>query len=150
MSPPLGRVQAALARREGGAPGMAGDGARGVSRRGVIGAARGDTQIATPGAIAWLSASWAFAGGRGGGDRRGRSGSPRAQRARQGDDRGLQLPTLGALRRLRALAIAARIAPGREHEGRRGRRLRGEERVFFLVVRPPPKSPLFPYTTLFR
>src|SRR5437870_2805682 len=30
---------------------------------------------------------------------------------------------------LRALAIAARIAPGREHEGGRGRRLRSEEGV---------------------
>src|SRR5713101_4507492 len=74
------RDQAALAWREGCARGMARDGARGVSRRGVFGAARGDTEIATPGAIAWRSASWALAGGRGGGDRRGGSGSPCAQR----------------------------------------------------------------------
>jgi hypothetical protein len=35
------------------------------------------------------------------------------------------LPAPRPLRMLRALAIAAGIAPGREHEGGRGRRLRG-------------------------
>src|SRR5882724_10817472 len=129
MSPPLGRVQAALARREGGAPGMA-RGARRVSRNGVFDAATGDSEIATPRAIAPLSASCALAVGRGGPDRRrGRSGSARAQRALQGNDSGLQLPAPRALGILPALTVAARIASGREHEGGRGRRLRGEERV---------------------
>jgi len=109
---------------------MARDGARRVSRKGAICAARGDTdEIATPGAITSLSASWALAVGRGGCDRRGGRCSQRAQRARQGDDRSLQVPAPRALRMLHALAVAARIAPGREHEGGRGRRLRGEERV---------------------
>src|SRR6266571_1991790 len=98
MSPPLGRVQAALARREGRAPGVARDGARRVVRKG-------------------------------GRDRRRRSGAPRAQRARQGADCGLQWPTARPLRMLRALAIAAGIVPGGEYEGGRGRRLRGKERV---------------------
>ena len=48
---------------------------------------------------------------------------------RQGGDRRLQLRAARALLMLRALAIAARIAPGREHEGGRGRRLRSEEGV---------------------
>src|SRR2546425_11251871 len=108
MSPPLGRVQAALARREGRAPGMARDGARRVSRKGAMCAARGDTEIATPGAITWLSASWALAVGRGGRGRRGGGGARRAQRARQGDDRSLQLPAPRALRMLHALAGAGR------------------------------------------
>src|SRR5882724_3948676 len=129
MSPPLGRVQAALARREGGAPGMA-RGARRVSRNGVFDAATGDSEIATPRAIAPLSASCALAVGRGGPDRRrGRSGSARAQRALQGNDSGLQLLAPRALGILHAPAVAARIAPGREREGERGCRLRGEERV---------------------
>ena len=75
-------------------------------------AARGDTEIATPGAITWLSASWALAVGRGGRDRRGGRCSRRAQRARQGDDRSLQLPAPRALRMLHALAVAARNSSG--------------------------------------
>ena len=59
MSPPLGRVQAALAWREGGAPGMVWHGARRVSRNGGICPATGDSERATPGAIARLSVSFA-------------------------------------------------------------------------------------------
>jgi hypothetical protein len=46
-----------------------------------------------------------------------------------GQRRDLQLAAPRALLMLRALAIAAGIAAGREHEGGRGRRLRGEECV---------------------
>src|SRR3989442_11645664 len=128
MSPPLGRVEAALARREGGTPGMARyrGTARWISRRTGIWAATGDTDIATPYEIVRLSGSWALAVGADG--ERGR-GAPRAQCVRQGGDRRLQLRASCALLMLRPLAIAARIAPGREHEGGRGRRLRSEERV---------------------
>jgi hypothetical protein len=52
-----------------------------------------------------------------------------AERLGERDDGGLQLPAPRAVRLLSALPIAAGIAPGREHEGRRGRRLRDEERV---------------------
>src|SRR2546428_10996824 len=98
MSPPLGRVQPALARREGHAPGMARDGARRVSRKGAICAARGDTdEIATPGAITSLSASWALAVGRGGWGRRGGGGVRRGARAREGGRRRREGPGPGAL-----------------------------------------------------
>src|SRR5438876_1087747 len=65
MSPPLGRVEAALARREGRAPGMARyrGTARWLSRRTWIWAATGDTDIATPYEIVRLIGSRAFAGG---------------------------------------------------------------------------------------
>jgi hypothetical protein len=129
MSPPLGRVEAALARRKGRAPGMASNGARRITRNGGIGPAPGDSEIATPRAIAPLSASWRLAVGRGGPHHRGGRASSRAQRAREGRDGGLQLPAPGALGILHPLAIAVGIAPRREYEGGRGRRLHGEEGV---------------------
>jgi hypothetical protein len=101
--------------------------ARGISRRSGIGAATGDSEIATPYEIVRLSGAWALAVRRvGAAGERGR-GAPRAQRVRQGRDRRLQLRAPGALLMPRALALAAGIAPGREHERGRGRRLRGEE-----------------------
>src|SRR5438876_211441 len=79
MSPPLGRVEAALARREGRAPGMARyrGTARWISRRTWIWAATGDTDIATPYEIVRLSGSWALAGGADGERGRGLRGRAR-------------------------------------------------------------------------
>src|SRR6266487_3334946 len=41
------------------------------------------------------------------------------------------------------------LGPGAGSVGRRGNQL-GRSRVFFLMIRRPPRSTLFPYTTLFR
>src|SRR5262249_13673698 len=98
MSPRLGRVEAALARREGGAPGVMERGPRGRSRN-RIGPIRGST------------GAGGGKGLRGGRERRGEWSSRRARRVWP------------------PRAIAVRITAGREHEGRRGRGLRGEQRA---------------------
>src|SRR6266851_3774737 len=47
--------------------------------------------------------------------------------------------------------IPGRLCGDRSHPTRRARRGPARRvRFFFLIVRPPPRSTLFPYTTLFR
>src|SRR5215813_2982418 len=124
MSPRLGRVEAASARREGGAPGVMERGPRGRSRN-RIWPIRGSTDIAPPGTIARLRGSQTLAG-RG----RGRRGGPRgAKGLREGRERRREWSSRRARRAGPPRAIAVRITPGREREGGRGRGLRGEQRT---------------------
>src|ERR1043166_6398637 len=61
----------------------------------------------------------------------------------------LEKKQVGAPKRRRLLLPASR-GPALRGAGRAGRHVLAALLLFFLMIRRPPSSPLFPYTTLFR